>query len=81
MIEGPKEKARQSGLWNLFLSGVSGFTQLEYAPMAEEMGRYPLSPETFNCNSPDTGVCVRVCVCIMCVCVHVCGCYELLGVC
>ena len=63
MIEGLKEKARQAGLWNLFLPGVSGFTQLEYAPMAEEMGRYPFSPEIFNCNAPDTGVCMCVYMC------------------
>ncbi len=50
-----KEKARQASLWNLFLPGVSGFTQLEYAPMAEEMGRLPFSPEIFNCSAPDTG--------------------------
>ena len=39
IIEELKEKAREAGLWNLFLPGVSGFSQLEYAPMAEEMGR------------------------------------------
>ena len=54
-MEGLKKKARQAGLWNLFLPGVSGLTQLEYAPMAEEMGKIPFSPEVFNCNAPDTG--------------------------
>lgn len=54
-MEGLKQKARKAGLWNLFLPGVSGLTQLEYAPMAEEMGKTPFSPEVFNCNAPDTG--------------------------
>ena len=54
-IEELKKKARQAGLWNLFLPGVSGLSQLEYAPMAEEMGRCPFSSEVFNCNAPDTG--------------------------
>ena len=55
VIEELKKKARQAGLWNLFLPGVSGFSQMEYAPMAEEMGRYPFSSEIFNCSAPDTG--------------------------
>ena len=54
-MEDLKRKARQDGLWNLFLPGVSGFSQLEYAPMAEEMGRCPFSSEVFNCSAPDTG--------------------------
>jgi acyl-CoA dehydrogenase family protein 11 len=55
LLEQLKEKARQAGLWNLFLPGVSGFNQLEYAPMAEEMGRCPFASEVFNCAAPDTG--------------------------
>ena len=55
VIEELKKKARQAGLWNLFLPGVSGFSQLEYAPMAEVTGRCPFSPEIFNCSAPDTG--------------------------
>ena len=49
-------KAQDAGLWNLFLPSMSGLTQLEYAPMAEEMGRSPLASEAFNCSAPDTGM-------------------------
>ena len=55
LMEELKKKAHQAGLWNLFLPGVSGLSQLEYAPMAEEMGRCPFSSEIFNCSAPDTG--------------------------
>lgn len=55
ILEELKTKAKEAGLWNLFLPGVSGYTQLEYAPMAEEMGRCPFSSEVFNCSAPDTG--------------------------
>ncbi len=55
VLEELKEKAREAGLWNLFLPGVSGYSQLEYAPMAEEMGRCPFASEVFNCSAPDTG--------------------------
>ena len=51
-MEEMKSKAKEAGLWNLFLPGVSGLSQLAYAPMAEEMGRSPLAPEVFNCNAP-----------------------------
>src|SRR5262245_55515265 len=54
-VERLKEKARAAGLWNLFLHDVSGLTNVEYAPLAEEMGRSFLAPEIFNCNAPDTG--------------------------
>ncbi len=53
-----KEKAREAGLWNLFLPDAelgAGLTTLEYAPLAEIMGRTPFSAEIFNCNAPDTG--------------------------
>ena len=56
VIEELKKKARQADLWNLFLPGVSGFSQLEYAPMAEVMGRCPFASEIFNCSAPDTGM-------------------------
>lgn len=51
-------KAREAGLWNLFLPGDhgAGLTNLQYAPLAEIMGRSPaLAPPTFNCAAPDTG--------------------------
>ena len=55
-----KDKAKAAGLWNLFLPEEygdfsPGLTNLEYAPLAERMGRYPWSPEVFNCSAPDTG--------------------------
>lgn len=62
LIRELKELARKQGLWNLFLHvdhghfwNTSGLTHLEYAPLAEEMGRVLWSPEVFNCNAPDTG--------------------------
>ena len=51
-------KARAEGLWNLFLPGEhgAGLTNLQYAPLAEIMGRSPaLAPPAFNCAAPDTG--------------------------
>ncbi|GAB2681967.1 acyl-CoA dehydrogenase family protein [Thalassiella azotivora] len=50
--------AREQGLWNLFLPGEhgAGLTNLQYAPLAEVMGRSPhLAPPATNCNAPDTG--------------------------
>ncbi len=55
LIEKLKEKAKVEDLWNLFLPEVSGLTNLEYAPLAEEMGRVFWSSEVFNCSAPDTG--------------------------
>jgi len=55
-----KSKAKAQGLWNLFLplsygSHSPGLTNLEYAPLAEEMGKVMWAPEVFNCAAPDTG--------------------------
>ncbi|MBC6994542.1 acyl-CoA dehydrogenase family protein [Neolewinella lacunae] len=59
-IEGLKAKARAAGLWNLFLPEdyghfSPGLTNLEYAPLAERMGRVLWASEIFNCSAPDTG--------------------------
>ena len=57
-----KAKAREAGLWNLFIPpGLAqycdhgGLSNFDYAPLAEIMGRVLWSPEVFNCNAPDTG--------------------------
>jgi len=55
LVEELKKKAREKELWNLFLPEATGLTNLEYAPLAELMGRVPWSPEVFNCSAPDTG--------------------------
>ncbi|MCG2841136.1 acyl-CoA dehydrogenase family protein [Sandaracinobacter sp. RS1-74] len=59
-IEATKEKAKAAGIWNLFLpheygAWSPGLTNLEYAPLAELMGRVIGSSEFFNCAAPDTG--------------------------
>jgi acyl-CoA dehydrogenase len=53
-----KAKARDEGLWNLFLPDEehgAGLNNFEYAPLAEIMGRIAWSSEVFNCSAPDTG--------------------------
>ncbi|MDG2272392.1 MAG: acyl-CoA dehydrogenase family protein, partial [Halioglobus sp.] len=57
-----KFSAQKEGLWNLFIppslaqfSDHGGLSNLDYAPLAETMGRVLWSPEVFNCNAPDTG--------------------------
>ncbi|MDA0638304.1 acyl-CoA dehydrogenase family protein [Nonomuraea sp. MCN248] len=58
LVEDLKDEARKRGLWNLFLPGDhgAGLTNLQYAPLAEIMGRSPhLAPVATNCAAPDTG--------------------------
>jgi len=58
VMEALKAKAREVGLWNLFLPESdlgAGLSNLDYAPLAEIMGRSPIGPEVFNCSAPDTG--------------------------
>jgi acyl-CoA dehydrogenase len=56
-----KALAKEEGLWNLFLPGLdpsepgTPLSNLDYAPLAERMGRVPWASEVFNCNAPDTG--------------------------
>ena len=59
-MEALKVRARDAGLWNLFLpheygAFSPGLTNLEYAPLAEIMGRVPWASQVFNCSAPDTG--------------------------
>ena len=60
-MENLKAQARAEGLWNLFLPGLreeepgTRLSNLEYAPLAEIMGRVAWASEVFNCNAPDTG--------------------------
>ena len=57
VVEELKPKAREQGLWNLWWPRAHGgqFTNLEYAPLCEIMGRVHWAPEVFNCSAPDTG--------------------------
>ncbi|MBS1842852.1 MAG: acyl-CoA dehydrogenase family protein [Actinobacteria bacterium] len=59
VIEELKERARELGLWNLFLPHktrwTEGLSNLDYAPLAEITGRSAIAPEALNCSAPDTG--------------------------
>ncbi|NWG47309.1 MAG: acyl-CoA dehydrogenase family protein [Alphaproteobacteria bacterium] len=58
ILEDLKAKAREAGLWNLFLPESefgAGLSNVEYAPLAEIMGRIEWASEIFNCSAPDTG--------------------------
>jgi acyl-CoA dehydrogenase len=56
VVEDLKVEARSRGLWNLFLPSACGLSNVEYAPLAELMGRSPvLAAEACNCSAPDTG--------------------------
>jgi alkylation response protein AidB-like acyl-CoA dehydrogenase len=58
IMESLKERARDEGLWNLFLPHAefgAGLSNADYAPLAELSGHSLIAPEVFNCNAPDTG--------------------------
>ena len=58
LLEGAKQKAKDAGLWNFFLPDADtgeGLSNLDYAYIANELGKSPLASETLNCSAPDTG--------------------------
>ncbi|NBV03585.1 MAG: acyl-CoA dehydrogenase [Acidimicrobiia bacterium] len=56
LLEGAKDQAKAEGLWNFFLPDTGqGLSNLDYAYLAVELGKYPLGSESLNCSAPDTG--------------------------
>ena len=58
LLDGAKAKAKQSGLWNFFLPDSElgdGLSNLDYAYIATDLGKFALASETLNCSAPDTG--------------------------
>ena len=58
LLDTAKAKAKEAGLWNFFLPDADtgdGLSNLDYAYIANELGKYPLASETLNCSAPDTG--------------------------
>ncbi len=58
LMEGAKAKAKEAGLWNFFLPDSEtgeGLSNLDYAYIAAELGKYPFGSESMNCSAPDTG--------------------------
>ena len=58
LLGGAKQKAKDAGLWNFFLPDADtgeGLSNLDYAYIANELGKFPLASESLNCSAPDTG--------------------------
>ncbi|HOZ27471.1 MAG TPA: acyl-CoA dehydrogenase family protein, partial [Hyphomonadaceae bacterium] len=58
LLDGAKKKAKAAGLWNFFLPNAEtgeGLSNLDYAYIAAELGKYHLASESLNCSAPDTG--------------------------
>ena len=56
LLQGAKDQAKEEGLWNFFLPDTGqGLSNLDYAYLATELGKYPLGSESLNCSAPDTG--------------------------
>ena len=58
LLDGAKAKAREMGLWNFFLPDAEtgeGLKNLDYAYIAQELGKNPLASQCMNCSAPDTG--------------------------
>jgi acyl-CoA dehydrogenase len=58
LLDGAKQKAKDAGLWNFFLPDADtgeGLSNLDYAYIANELGKFALASESLNCSAPDTG--------------------------